>query len=90
MQAKQMLNEVGVTDWRGGGVEVERAFSNTHTSLYYKISGQAVLKKVRERPLLLSPDFSPLLYYNDGYADSMIMVIGVLLWIAEKAGNRKT
>jgi len=43
----------------------------THTSCYYKISGQAVLKKVIERPLLLSTHFSPLLHYTDGCVDEL-------------------
>lgn len=43
----------------------------THTSCYYKISGQAVLKKDIERPLLLSTDFIPLLCPTDGCVDKM-------------------
>lgn len=73
MQAKQMFNEVGVNllqsgEKRGQGQvgAVERAFRHTtsHTSHYYKISGQAVVKKDIERPLL-SPG------HHDGYADKM-------------------
>lgn len=77
VQAKQMLNEVGVNPLQTGEEEgwkwreLLAIHTITHASLYYKTSGQAVLKKDVERPLLLSPDFSPRLYYNDGYVDKM-------------------